>query len=184
MKKSIVVVVYLLFSLVILSAGMVAQQKADEKVVCPVSGEMMLKSQAKATYEYEGKTYYFCCADCKDKFVKDPAKYTAQKAEMKEIYTCPMHPEVQSDKPGKCPKCGMNLVKKTVTMPMAHTQGGMDMKEAGACPMMGLMSLEGAQIVSENLSDGIVIRVTAKDPATVKKLQDMGAKIVAMHKQK
>jgi hypothetical protein len=24
-------------------------------------------------------------------------------------YTCPMHPEVRSDKPGKCPKCGMDL---------------------------------------------------------------------------
>ena len=31
-----------------------------------------------------------------------------------EIYTCVMHPEVQSDKPGKCPKCGMALVKKKV----------------------------------------------------------------------
>lgn len=28
------------------------------------------------------------------------------------VYTCPMHPEVISDKPGKCPKCGMNLVVK------------------------------------------------------------------------
>jgi hypothetical protein len=28
------------------------------------------------------------------------------------VYTCPMHPEVVSDKPGKCPKCGMTLVKK------------------------------------------------------------------------
>lgn len=28
------------------------------------------------------------------------------------IYTCLMHPEVVSSKPGKCPKCGMNLVKK------------------------------------------------------------------------
>ena len=27
-------------------------------------------------------------------------------------YSCPMHPDVKSDKPGKCPKCGMNLVKK------------------------------------------------------------------------
>jgi hypothetical protein len=26
------------------------------------------------------------------------------------LYTCPMHPEVISDKPGKCPKCGMTLV--------------------------------------------------------------------------
>lgn len=24
-------------------------------------------------------------------------------------YTCSMHPDVRSDKPGKCPKCGMNL---------------------------------------------------------------------------
>ena len=29
----------------------------------------------------------------------------------KTIYTCPMHPEVTSDKPGKCSKCGMDLVK-------------------------------------------------------------------------
>lgn len=28
-------------------------------------------------------------------------------------YSCPMHPEVTSDKPGKCSKCGMDLVKNT-----------------------------------------------------------------------
>jgi len=27
-------------------------------------------------------------------------------------YTCPMHPDVQQDKPGKCPKCGMFLQAK------------------------------------------------------------------------
>ena len=27
-------------------------------------------------------------------------------------YSCPMHPEVQSSTPGRCPKCGMTLVKK------------------------------------------------------------------------
>lgn len=27
-------------------------------------------------------------------------------------YTCPMHPDVVSDKPGKCPKCGMDLQKR------------------------------------------------------------------------
>jgi Cu+-exporting ATPase len=31
------------------------------------------------------------------------------------IYTCPMHPEVQQDHPGDCPKCGMALEPKTVT---------------------------------------------------------------------
>ena len=31
------------------------------------------------------------------------------------VYTCPMHPEVTSDKPGQCPKCGMDLVEKKVT---------------------------------------------------------------------
>ena len=29
------------------------------------------------------------------------------------IYTCPMHPEVISDKPGKCPQCGMDLELKS-----------------------------------------------------------------------
>ena len=38
-------------------------------------------------------------------------------AETKEVtakvqYTCTMHPEVISDKPGDCPKCGMALVEK------------------------------------------------------------------------
>ena len=28
------------------------------------------------------------------------------------LYTCSMHPEVKSDKPGKCPKCGMELTQK------------------------------------------------------------------------
>ena len=27
-------------------------------------------------------------------------------------YTCSMHPEVIADKPGKCPKCGMELIEK------------------------------------------------------------------------
>ena len=32
-----------------------------------------------------------------------------------EIYTCKMHQDVMSDKPGKCPECGMTLVKQKTT---------------------------------------------------------------------
>jgi hypothetical protein len=28
------------------------------------------------------------------------------------MYTCPKHPKVGMNKPGKCPKCGMPLIKK------------------------------------------------------------------------
>jgi hypothetical protein len=41
---------------------------------------------------------------------------TAKKAKSaKVVYTCPMHTDVISYKPGKCPKpnCGMTMVKKT-----------------------------------------------------------------------
>ena len=27
-------------------------------------------------------------------------------------YTCPMHPEILQDRPGKCPECGMFLERK------------------------------------------------------------------------
>jgi Cu+-exporting ATPase len=30
------------------------------------------------------------------------------------IYTCPMHPEIEQDRPGNCPKCGMTLEPKTI----------------------------------------------------------------------
>ncbi len=35
-----------------------------------------------------------------------------QNNESTKTYTCSMHPEVISDKPGKCPKCGMELIEK------------------------------------------------------------------------
>ena len=39
------------------------------------------------------------------------------------IYTCPMHPEVQQDHPGNCPKCGMTLEPKT-------TEAGTNVEES------------------------------------------------------
>ncbi|PYI59811.1 MAG: hypothetical protein DMC59_04980, partial [Verrucomicrobia bacterium] len=34
----------------------------------------------------------------------------AGEQEKKQKYTCPMHPEIVTDHPGNCPKCGMKLV--------------------------------------------------------------------------
>lgn len=36
------------------------------------------------------------------------------------VYTCPMHPEILSDKPGNCPKCGMELIKKSSSVNNNH----------------------------------------------------------------
>ncbi len=37
---------------------------------------------------------------------------SSKETSMDETYTCPMHPTVVSDKPGTCPVCGMDLVRK------------------------------------------------------------------------
>ncbi|MEK9148466.1 MAG: heavy metal-binding domain-containing protein [Candidatus Desantisbacteria bacterium] len=56
------------------------------------------------------------------------------------VYTCPMHHEVVSDKPGKCPKCGMNLElkkKEGVSLnPQKKEDKGQYFEEIRyACPM-------------------------------------------------
>jgi hypothetical protein len=38
--------------------------------------------------------------------------HAADEAHEAALYVCPMHPEVTSATPGKCPKCGMTLVRK------------------------------------------------------------------------
>jgi len=46
----------------------------------------------------------------------EPKKAPAKAPVTREVYWCPMHPEVVQDKPGVCDKCGgMQLIKKTVT---------------------------------------------------------------------
>lgn len=48
-------------------------------------------------------------------------------------YTCPMDPEIISDKPGKCPICGMNLVKAKEATP-EETDHDMNNMEGMAMP--------------------------------------------------
>lgn len=41
-------------------------------------------------------------------------------------YTCLMHPEIHAAKPGQCPKCGMDLYQKTITIKQATQQPARD----------------------------------------------------------
>ena len=48
---------------------------ADEKVTDPVCNMTLKKSEAVATAEHKGKTYYFCSQDCADAFREAPDDY-------------------------------------------------------------------------------------------------------------
>lgn len=52
-----------------------------------------------------GLAMLFVPSSCKEK--KSASQATAEK---KQTYTCPMHPQIVSEKPGSCPICGMDLV--------------------------------------------------------------------------
>jgi len=81
----------------------------------PVCGMTVDPARARHRADHAGRTYYFCCAGCRTKFIADPAKYLrpapadAAPAAADAIYTCPMHPQVRQAGPGVCPICGMAL---------------------------------------------------------------------------
>ena len=43
--------------------------------VDPVCRMEVDEKKAAATYEYKGKTYYFCAVGCKDRFAESPEKF-------------------------------------------------------------------------------------------------------------
>jgi Cu+-exporting ATPase len=87
----------------------------------PVCGMDVDPHTAKFRAEHGGRTYYFCAAGCRAKFIADPTKYLSQDKRPLEpvpegtIYTCPMHPEVRQVGPGACPICGMALEPEMIT---------------------------------------------------------------------
>ena len=61
----------------------------------------------------------------------------------KYVYTCTMHPEIITDKPGKCPKCGMTLTKKSVAKIYTCTMHpDVISDKPGNCPKCGMKLVE------------------------------------------
>ena len=93
------------------SMPMDKDMKMKNGTTCMVNGECVMKDGKKMTMKNGD------CMDMNGKMDKcsmmtKSKKMKTKKHTMAMTYTCPMHSEVTSDKPGKCPKCGMDLVVK------------------------------------------------------------------------
>lgn len=115
----------------------------------PVCGMTVAPETAAGSYEHNSKTYYFCSTHCLNKFKADPAAFLHPSPKPQPQvpagakYICPMDPEVVSDKPGACPKCGMALEPEMPAVPMTKTEYTCPMhpeivrEEPGSCPICG-----------------------------------------------
>ncbi len=129
-----------------------------ERVTDPVCGMKVNPASAKGgSAEHEGVTYFFCGPRCRERFNAEPEKYlkpaaaaeaavpAPSSADAKVTYVCPMDPEVRSDKPGPCPKCGMALEPERPVAPTTEWVCPMHPEivrsEPGTCPICG-MALE------------------------------------------
>jgi P-type Cu+ transporter len=142
-----------------------------ESHIDPVCGMTVDPAKAAGSSEYGGKTIYFCSAGCKAKFDADPDKYAAQPSSLAPRpsspsppvpsgtkWICPMDPEVESDRPGACPKCGMALEPDMATAPASRVEWTCPMHpeivrdEPGSCPICG-MALEPRTITAEETAN-------------------------------
>jgi Cu+-exporting ATPase len=101
--------------------GGASQRAAEGQAIDPVCGMTVDPHSAKHRHTHAGRTYYFCSAGCRTKFVADPDKYLSPEKQAAEavpegtIYTCPMHPQIRQVGPGSCPICGMALEPELVS---------------------------------------------------------------------
>jgi P-type Cu+ transporter len=102
---------------------------AGDETVDPVCGMTVTPGRAPGgSHVHAGTTYHFCRPSCRTRFAADPGAFLGKPTVAMEpdveapaapgdtrIYTCPMHPEVQTVGPGSCPICGMALEPRDVT---------------------------------------------------------------------
>ena len=111
----------------------------------PVCGMTVEADSAAGDYVHDGKKYYFCAVRCREKFQAAPDKYLHPELQPQEPvsagtkFICPMDPEIISDKPGSCPKCGMALEPMMPTLDDAESPELSDMlRRFWACLLLTL----------------------------------------------
>lgn len=62
------------------SAKAFGEAQIGDRQACPISGEVFTVTGASPKAEYKGKTYFFCCPGCVEKFKADPEKYVPKGA--------------------------------------------------------------------------------------------------------
>ncbi|MCK5395511.1 MAG: heavy metal translocating P-type ATPase [Gammaproteobacteria bacterium] len=148
----------------------------------PVCGMSVTEKNEFHAY-YNDRNYYFCSQHCKDKFEASPDQYLNPASPdskppdaespgdnvcpddscslVSTSYTCPMHPEVEQQGPGSCPKCGMALepeglpvveTKVEYICPM-HPEIVQD--HPGSCPKCG-MALEAKTVAPEEKNEELI----------------------------
>src|ERR1044072_323355 len=92
--------------------------KTDQaSAVDPVCGMTVNPETAAGSFDYNGKTYYFCAKHCLHKFSQNPELFLSKSSTPTQIqpigitrqkdtreFTCPMHPEVRQGGHGSCPQ--------------------------------------------------------------------------------
>src|SRR5450631_392269 len=85
----------------------------------------------------------------------------------KQLYTCSMHPFIIKDKPGTCPICGMELIKKIDSAPAGGTAQTPGQKQQA--DMLGHVSMSTVQQVMAN-----VATIEAKNGTLNKEINAVG----------
>jgi P-type Cu+ transporter len=136
---------------------------AVQLAIDPVCGMEVDPTTAKHRAEHAGTTYFFCSDSCRRKFEARPEDFLrGLRVNMDDAaaapgtkWVCPMDPEIESDEPGACPKCGMALepalpqasaTKTEWTCPM-HPEIVRD--APGSCPICGMALEPGTVAVEE-----------------------------------
>ena len=142
------------------------QTEASDTMIDPVCG-MTVTATSPHRYQYLDVGYRFCCEGCQQKFARDPEHYLSGAAKEDiapvpgALYICPMDPEIEQDRPGSCPICGMALEVSGPPVLATRTEYTCPMhpeiaeESPGNCPICG-MALEARTIEVEEQNEELI----------------------------